>query len=262
MVMMMALALAPAGPGFAAEKCLTGARETTGAEVIDSRTVAADGKLFYLVGIETFGLLLPDPEGAKAAEVALQRRLQALVAGGAVQIRVVDDRPDRYGRLPALIGREGRALVQETSAREGLAIAFAGGKRVPCFDAILAAEDEARRTHRGYWAGLSLPWARPEALRPYVGRFAIFEGKVISVGNRRARTYLNFGGLWSEDVTVEIDAKHRDALGGEAALAGLAGRPVRIRGFVEERSGPVVVVTSPNQLEILAEAAANRGSMP
>jgi hypothetical protein len=133
---------------------------------------------------------------------------------------------------------------------------------VPCFDKILAAEDEARRGRGGYWQRLSLPWARPASLTPYIGRFAIFEGKVISVGNRPARTYLNFGGLWSEDVTVEIGARDREALGGAAALAALAGKRVRIRGYVDERSGPVVVVTSPNQMEVVGEAAAERGSMP
>ena len=259
----MALAsLAPARLAVADQDCLAGMSDAAGVEVLDPRTVAADGKQFYLVGIESFAILLADAEGVKAAEAALQRRLQALAADRRVQIRLAGDRPDRYGRLPALMGRHEGLLLQEELAREGLAIAFAGDERLLCFDKILAAEDEARRRRRGYWHSFSLPWAHPASLTPYVGRFAIFEGKVISVGNRRARTYLNFGGLWSEDVTVEIDAKHRDALGGEAALAGLAGRPVRIRGFVEERSGPVVVVTSPNQLEILAEAAANRGSMP
>jgi hypothetical protein len=86
-----------------------------------------------------------------------------------------------------------------------------------------------------------------------VGRFAIFEGRVISVGARRTLTYLNFGLRWSEDVTVAIEARHRARFGGEARIADLTGRRVRIRGFVEERAGPMVAVTTPMQVEVLGE---------
>jgi micrococcal nuclease len=74
---------------------------------------------------------------------------------------------------------------------------------------------------------------------------------VVSVGNRRTRTYLNFGGRWTEDVTVEIEARDRERFGGEAGLAALSGWRVRVRGYVEERRGPAIILRSPLQIEKL-----------
>jgi hypothetical protein len=166
-----------------------------------------------------------------------------------VRLQIVAKEPDRYGRLPALVSADG-ALLQEVLAREGLAVAFATGAPLPCFDRILAAEAEARAAHRGYWKDESLPDASPLALAGRIGRFAIFEGRVLSVGNRPTRSYLNFGRRWSEDVTIEIAARDREALGGEEKLAALAGQLVRVRGFLQEKGGPAMVLRSPMQMEI------------
>jgi Staphylococcal nuclease homologue len=231
--------------------CVTEATEAAGAHVVDARTLGRDdGAALHLAGIEPFTLLLGDagdPEGA------LARRLAALVSGAPLRVQVTDDAPDRYGRLPALVAAGG-ALLQEQLAREGLAIAFAAGDPLPCFDRLLAAEAEARRASRGFWARLSLPEALPEALAPRLGQFAIFQGTVVSVGTRPATTYLDFGVRWQTDVTIEIAAKNREAFGGEAALAKLEGARIRARGFLVDKAGPMLAVRSPMQLEILDQA--------
>jgi hypothetical protein len=223
------------------------------------RSIAlADGRVVRLAGIEPFSLLDP---AADDAEAALAHRLTALIQDGPVRVRLLSDEPDRYGRLPALVAVGSSPSLQETIAGEGLAVAFATREPIPCFEAILAAEDEARRHWRGFWGATALPEARPEALVPLVGRFAIFEGDVLSVGNRPSRTYLNFGTHWSEDVTVEIEAGDREKFGGEAGLAALAGERLRVRGYIEARGGPVAVIRSPMQIERLGRAAmADRGA--
>jgi len=238
--------------------CLDGAETVAGSGVQDARSVVlADGRVLRLAGLEPF-LFGDDPDGA---ELAVLKRLLALAAGRALTARLVSAEPDRYGRLPALIAL-GDALLQERLAREGLAIAFAGGDPMPCFDRILAAEAAARRERRGFWAKARVPAADPDQLGGHIGRFAIFEGVVVSVGNRRRRTYLNFGGWWKEDVTVEIDARDRERFGGEAALAELAGRRVRVRGFVEEKGGPMVAVRSPMQIEVIGRGDGLEGDAP
>jgi len=179
----------------------------------------------------------------------LQSRLTSILTGP-LRVQVAEAKADRYGRLPALIWI-GDALLQEAVAGEGLAIAFADGASLPCFDRILAAEDAARRLGRGYWKDVRLPIASPDTFAPWIGKFAIFEGRVLSVGNRPARSYLDFGRRWREDVTVEIPKKIRDAMGGEAALSALAGKRVRLRGFVREGGGPLMVLGSPLQLQAL-----------
>lgn len=209
-----------------------------------------DARTLKLAGIELFDVLLPD---ARDAGAKLQGRLLALVDDGALRFRLLATEADRYGRLPALVWVDGR-MLQEVFAREGLAVAFANGA-LPCFDRIMAAENAARRAERGFWKGERLPWAVPSALVSRIGHFAIFEGRVLSVGNRPSRTYLNFGRRWTQDVTAEIAAESRDSFGGEAALAALAGKRVRVRGFLEEKGGPMVVLGSPAQLEVLDSPA-------
>jgi hypothetical protein len=166
----------------------------------------------------------------------------------------IADAPDRHGRIPALVVGADGTLLQAALARDGLALAFAAGGRVPCFEAILAAEDEARRNRRGFWATASVAPADPEALASRIGRFVIFEGTVVSVGSRARTTYVDFGKVWSKDVTAEIAAKDRAAFGDAAAIEALSGARLRLRGFLAEKSGPMLPLRSPLQIETLAPA--------
>jgi hypothetical protein len=255
---LLSAAAASAAPGALA--CLGEVARAEVAAVPDWRTaMLADGRQLRLAGIESFALLIGDEA---AADAALKGRIETALAGKTSDIRIVASAPDRYGRLPALIASDDGTLVQEVVTREGLALAFGTGERLPCFESLLLAESEARQRRRGFWAAYRIPGAWPEALAPRVGRFAIFEGTVDSVGSRRQRTYLNFGGRWSTDVTVAIDRRHRERFGGEAELAGWSGRKLRVRGFLEERGGPLVNVTSPMQIEVLSEAVKVEGEAP
>jgi endonuclease YncB( thermonuclease family) len=254
------LAATGVAPTFAAagEACLETVSRANVSDVVDARSLRlADGRTIRLAGIEPFGLLTSDPE---RMETELLKRLTELVGGRDLAIQIVATAPDRYGRFSAMAAIEGE-LLQETVVEEGLAIAFGGSDALPCFDRIIAAENEAREKHRGFWTG-ELPQARPEALASWIGRFVIFEGKIISVGNRRSRTYLNFGFRWTEDVTAEIAAEDRELFGGEAVLDALAGQRIRVRGFLEEKGGPMVVLRSPTQLEVLSDGVPDSGKAP
>ena len=63
---------------------------------------------------------------------------------------------------------------------------------------------------------------------------------------------MNFGRRWSEDFTVTI-AKRNERAFSAAGLEpkSLAGRRVRIRGWIEERGGPWVEAARPEQIEVL-----------
>lgn len=260
------IALCSVWPGFAGvdaalaeETCLGAVAEAAASNIVDARSLRLDdGRVLRLAGIEPFGLLLSEPE---EAEATLKRRLAELISGAGLKVRVLSERPDRYGRYPAMIEAGGR-LVQETIVGEGLAIAYTGGDTLPCFDILLMAEAAARKARRGFWAENRLPLARPEALASRIGHFAIFEGRVVSVGSRRLRTYLNFGERWLTDVTAEVAAEDREKFGGEAALEALSGQRVRLRGFLETLDGPMLVLRSPMQLEVLGAPDAAGGIPP
>lgn len=262
------LAFATLGAAAAAEVCPEGGEAVRVDSVPNWRSaVLADGRVVRLAGIESFGALLAegstrDGEPRERAEAALGERVEALASGAVAYLHLLDEKPDRHERFPALLRLSNGAILQENLVREGLAVGYAVGEPLPCFGRILAAEAEARTAGRGFWAGLRLPLAYPDRLRERIGRFTIFEGTVISVGNRPTRSYLNFGTWWLRDVTAEIAERDREAFGGEAGLAGLAGRRVRLRGFLAERGGPMLLITSPMQLEVLGPAGGPQGEAP
>lgn len=235
-----------------AEDCsLSEAPRAAIADVPDVRTILlADGRQIRPAGIESFALLRHTDAEAEARLLDEMRRMLV----GEVRVRVIAETPDRYGRLPALIATKEHKLAQEHLAGLGLAVAY-DAAAVPCLDAILSAEAAAWRSRKGLWSGemAQLPRASPAALSPHIGGFVIFEGEVFSVGTRQWRTYLNFGRRWSEDVTATIEARDRGLFGGEAALEGLTGRWVRVRGFLDERGGPTVALRSRAQLEVLSD---------
>ena len=236
------------------------ASEVTSAAVADfPTTTLADGRSLRIAGIESFSVL----DGGDDADRALQARLRELVERAPIGVLLLSDEPDRYGRFPALLQRPGNAAtLQEILAGEGLAVALGTDLPGPCVAAVLAAEAQARRAGRGLWAGRTLQNSDPAALAASRGRLSIFEGRVVSVGNRRSKTYLNFGKWWARDVTVEIDSRDRASFGGESALSRLSGQRIRVRGFVEESAGPMVRVTSPAQIENVELEVAREGTGP
>ena len=77
---------------------------------------------------------------------------------------------------------------------------------------------------------------------------------MISVRESGATIYVNFSRKWSEDFTVTI-AKRNERMLKAAGLdvKRLERRTVRVRGYVEERGGPWIDVTLPEQIEIVGD---------
>jgi hypothetical protein len=83
------------------------------------------------------------------------------------------------------------------------------------------------------------------------GRFALVEGQVLSVRESRGTIYVNFGCRWSEDFTLTVLKRNERAFAAAGVnLKKLSGRRIRVRGFVEERGGPWIEATRPEQLEL------------
>ena len=74
---------------------------------------------------------------------------------------------------------------------------------------------------------------------------------VVSVRESAGTIYMNFGRRWSQALTVTISKRDERVF----AAAGvepkkLEYRRVRVRGWVEERNGPRIEATRPEQIEI------------
>ena len=216
-----------------------------------------DGREIRLAGIEV--PLLPGPgdlgAGAKAG-LAARAALESIIAGQNVELRQ-NDVADRYGRMPALVYvTQGMSL--ESVAHELLAKGFARvsahvGER-PCADELLARERAARQAKLGLWGEPYYVIVAAESGAELVaerGHFMLAEGKVWSVRESGGTIYVNFGRQWSQALTVTI-LKRNERMFAAAGIEPkrLENRRVRVRGWVEERNGPRIEATRPEQIEI------------
>jgi hypothetical protein len=194
------------------------------------------------------------PESGPAAA-----RASAVLAGLAGEEGLVGTigEPDRWERAPALlrIGRDRPVDLADLLVGEGLALVDAGPRDALCRPDLLAAEQVARAARRGIWAeaGTVLPARDQAALAAAAGRFAVVTGRVVSVGVRRDRTYLNFGRDWTRDFAVTIPRRTWGTLLARGHTAeSLRGAEVRVRGVVEMRRAPGLDVASADMLEVTA----------
>ncbi len=202
-----------------------------------------DGRAVRLAGIEVW-------PNAQASE-----RLGALLTAKTVELKRLGADSDRYGRLVAHV------FVSETEPwvqADLLALGLARVTRVgdfSCANKLFAHEHAARTGKLGVWADPYYVMGQAEGPAEVLkgrGRFAIVEGKVLSVRESGGTIYLNFGRRWSEDFTVTIAKRNERAFSGSGLEPKkLAGRRVRIRGWIEERGGPWVDAAAPEQIEVL-----------
>jgi hypothetical protein len=210
-----------------------------------------------LAALEVPSLAVPQasdaPPGAAAAKDALTR----LVDGAPVALRRAEFKTDRYGRIVAYAdvvrdgsGRSAQAeLISAGFARVGDRI----GNR-SCAAELLRRENAARNAKLGLWADPYydvLHADNPADVLARRGRFALVEGKVVSVRESGATIYVNFGRRWSEDFTVTILKRNERSFAAAGLdLKKLAGRHVRVRGWIEERGGPWIEAIRPEQIEL------------
>lgn len=212
-------------------------------------------------------LRLPDPADPRrpdsAADVPARPDARAWLGslvGRAVLVQETGPR-DRWDRVPAVVAlREGGGIdLAELLVAEGLGLVDAGERDGLCRPALLAAEAGARAARRGFWASdrALLPADRPEMLREAGGRFTLVEGRVVSVGERRDRTYLNFGRDFARDFAVVVPKRiwARLKQAGASATA-LTGKTIRVRGLLEIRRAPVLEIEAADMLEWQAPAPA------
>ena len=162
---------------------------------------------------------------------------------------------DRYGRVPAFAFVSGdRRPVQEALLAQGQARVSARVGDMACAAELLAAEQQARTARLGLWADPVYGMRQAEHPADVLaerGRFAVVEGKVLSVRESGGTIYMNFGRRWSEDFTVTVLKRNeRSFTSAGRELKKLSGRTVRIRGVIEERGGPWIEASRPEQIEI------------
>ncbi|KYG25238.1 nuclease [Bradyrhizobium sp. AT1] len=212
------------------------------ATIVDARSVRLDDRReIRLAGIE------PTP--------TTKQTLTSLLTGRDVTLRSADDSPDRYGRQGALVFiGESDTSVQAMLLAQGDAMVSAEITDKDCAAALMASEAAARRQKKGSWADPSAikNAESPDDILAGIGRFMVVEGKVLSVRQAGAMTYLNFGRSWTRGFTATISKRTLPAFESAGiSLKSLENRRIRVRGWVEGNTGPRIDVRLIGQVELL-----------
>jgi hypothetical protein len=240
------LACAALAASARAEGCnFTVIGDATVRAVTDDDIQLEDGRAIRLAGIADFS----QPDIAPS-----------LPPGRAIVMKSLGATPqtDRYGRVIVhvfVVENGSESWLQADLVARGRARVSPRVGDLACSKALRAQEDSARASKLGLWAEAYYVISKAEEPAEVLqrrGRFALVEGKVLSVRESGGTIYVNFGRRWSEDFTVTI-AKRNERAFSAAGLEPkkLAGRTVRIRGWIEERGGPWVEALRPEQIEVV-----------
>lgn len=178
--------------------------------------------------------------------------LAALVLNRPVVLRFPGPRYDRHGRLVARVETADGTWVQARLVEQGWARVASDEDHMAGLEELLALEAAARAADRGLWGDWRYRVLDPQSVDTAPEGFHIVEGTVVAVARVGAWTYLNFGEDWRSDFTVSIHRRDRSRMrDGLGDLADLAGRRVRVRGWVRRFNGPLIEATYPQQIEVL-----------
>jgi endonuclease YncB( thermonuclease family) len=260
-VALLAAAATIAAPARACEELRAGPVGVV-SEVVDGDTVMLDtGLVVRMIGTQAPKLPL-GREGFEAWPMAEEARaaLVSMALGKRVRLGYGGQEVDRYERALAhvfVVGDGGDDVwLQREMVGQGLARVYSFPDNRKCLGLLYAAEGSARGGRLGIWTDpyYSVRAAdRPEEILARTGHYELVEGRVLLADEAGGRVYLNFGRYWKEDFTVVIEGAALRLFAGDGLdpLA-LEGALVRVRGWIDERDGPRVEVTHPEQIEVLA----------
>ncbi len=230
--------------------------------VIDGETLTlADGSEVRLAGIEV-------PSAAMRGQADLAARAKAalakLITGARLDLRYGGAHTDRRGRILAQLFADNR-WVQRELLRRGLARVHGAADTRGGLRAMLAVEATARAKRRGLWRRRFFAVRRPDEAAGVTGSFQIIEGTVVDVAEVGGGVYLNFGPDWHTAFALRIAGAALKLCRAEGIVpTALKGARLRVRGFIDGTTRPLITVSFPEEIERLdaeedgAGAAASR----
>lgn len=219
-------------PAFAFAACDLPAETAEGLRAQGGTIRLTDDRHIRLAGVEL-------SEAGRAA-------LPALVEGKPLTLRPVG-RPDRWNRQAAHIDH-----IEERLIAEGLGHVAAQAEAA-CLPDLLGAEADARKKRAGIWAddGYVLAATDGATLTGRLGEHVIVEGTVHSARRDRGRVYLNFARYWKSGLSLIIAEKDWPHFARGTAVEAIAGKRLRVRGRLEYRVGPAMLMGPDDRIEIL-----------
>lgn len=264
-----AICLITASSSNASATCDLSETETaTVASVEDGETLKlTDGRAVRLIGAKApmppLGWRGDDPWPlVDEATGALTR----LASGAEVELRFGGRRSDRHDQLLAqvfLVVRGERIWLQEEMVARGLARVYSFDDNKACIRELLAREAEAREQRLGIWASWAYRIQNADDLKRLdrlMHTYQLVEGTVEAVGEGQKWIYLNFAEDWRSDFTISVERRHSSAFADAGIdLKTLAGKTLRVRGWLQWRNGPMIEATHPEQIELLPDTSGKAG---
>lgn len=157
---------------------------------------------------------------------------------------------NRHNRYIAHIKRTDGKWVQGELVQKGLAYVYITEDNILYESELFTLEEKARKNRKGIWKRQKVLSAEEaiEDLKNIRNKFVLIQGKILDVYEGTENIYINFGNDWKTDVTASI-AKYKKKEFKPLLDAGLIGKEVRIRGWVESYNGPYIRLYHKYQVE-------------
>lgn len=201
--------------------------------------------------------------GPTPAADAAREAMKTLVLGKSVRLYYEAKpalREDRHGRrlVQVLVGAPGASdafWLQARLIEMGAALIDSWHTNRACVSSLLPLEVSAREGERGLWTDAANRPIAAERAGAARGVFALIEGTIVRARKIGGTIYLDFSDDWRRGLAVTVGGKAARlfAKAGVDPLK-LAGRRVRVRGYVNWGSGPEIAATHPEMLEFLPES--------
>lgn len=167
-----------------------------------------------------------------------------------------DNHNDKLGNLLVHILTDKGGWVQADLVSKGYAWAYSTDTSRDLVIPLYGFENAARAQKLGLWRNPENAPRNEMTIKQSIGSFQLYEGLArgfkVGTGGSTGYGYINFGNDPATDFTILIKPTAM-SLFDRKMLDNIAQERLRIRGWVEDSSGPAIYLTHPEQLEMLGK---------
>jgi len=189
-----------------------------------------------------------------AARDFLEESLLGKTVGVYITSTDVNARKNELGHIYAHILTQDGKWVQADMVSRGLAYATSDESSRDLVRALYKYEELGRARKLGLWQYPKYDIKNDATIGKYINTFNIYEGVITDTRDNKRYIFLNFGKDIEKNVTAVIKMTDQLIFIPENTIStfkynDLKGRHVRIRGWFEEKDGPMLLITHPEQIE-------------
>ena len=169
---------------------------------------------------------------------------------------------DRYGiPITQVIKEEESLWLQKLLISKGLSWAYSTRENNNLMPSLLGFEQTARDNNFGLWSNSKYNLKTDINVKDHLNSYQVVEGTIIDTLVKKDSAYLNFGDDWRTDFTIKFDIEYWPEFKEKIknfTIDRLKNKKVRIRGWVQDKNGPLIHLDHFNQIEIFKEKSKTR----